>query len=124
MILLKPTILDESAPETGYEKPTLKYTNKDLEDSGRNLKLRYQKTGEWMNKESDEWLHKGENAIKKTLGIKKEEAASVEPQPEAAAKPADNVDAEPSPRPQEQPASDAQVSQTPRRRRGLFHVFD
>ena len=140
MILLKPTILDESAPETGYEKPTLKYTDKDLEDSGRNLKLRYQKTGEWMNKESDEWLHKGENAIKKTLGIKKEEDASVEPPPAAAAKPADNVDAEPSPRqseeppsssdaeetsrPQEQPASDAQVSQTSRRKRGLFHVFD
>lgn len=139
MILLKPTILDESAPETGYEKPTLKYTDKDLEDSGRNLKLRYQKTGEWMNKESDEWLHKGENAIKKTLGIKKEEDASVEPQPAAAAKPADNVDVEPSPRqseeppsssdaeetprPQEQPASDAQVSQTPRRKRGLFYAF-
>ena len=135
MILLKPTILDESAPETGYEKPTLKYTDKDLEDSGRKLKLRYQETGEWMNKESDEWLHKGENAIKKTLGIKKEEDASVGPQPEDAAKPADPVDAvkpaDPvdavsSPRQSEETpsASDAQVSQASRRKRGLFHIFD
>ena len=124
MVLMKPTILDESVPETGYEKPTLKYTDKDLEDSGRNLKLRYQETGEWMNKESDEWLHKGENAIKKTLGFKKKEDASVEPQPADAAKPADPVDAEDPPRPQEQPASDAQVSQTPRRKRGLFYAFD
>lgn len=101
MILMKPTILDESAPETGYEKPTLKYTDKDLEDSGRNLKLRYQETGEWMNKESDEWLHKGENAIKKTLGFKKKEDASVKPQPADAVKPADTVDAASSPRQEE-----------------------
>ena len=67
MILLKPTILDESAPETGYEKPTLKYTDKDLEDSGRKLKLRYQETGEWMRKESDEWLHKGEKKVKEAV---------------------------------------------------------
>ena len=98
MILLKPTILEDGAPDTGYEKPTLKYTDKDLEDSGRNLKLRYQETGEWMRKESDEWLHKGENAIKKTLGIKKEEDASVEPQPADAAKPAEPAEADSSPR--------------------------
>ena len=73
MILLKPTILEDGAPDTGYEKPTLKYTDKDLEDSGRNLKLRYQETGEWMRKESDEWLHKGEKAIKGVILGKPEE---------------------------------------------------
>lgn len=59
MILLKPTILDESALETGYEKPTLKYTDKDLEDSGRNLKLRYQ--------EEDDPMYKGEKKINDVL---------------------------------------------------------
>ena len=77
MILLKPTILDESAPETGYEKPTLKYSDKDLEDSGRKLKLRYQETGEWMRKESDEWLHKGEKKVKEAV---KEAFKSDEPE--------------------------------------------
>ena len=92
MILLKPTILGEE-PETGYEKPTLKYTDKELHDSGKNLKLRYQ--------DAEDRMRLGENAIEKTLGFKKKEDASEEPQPADAAKPADPVDAEKTPRQEE-----------------------
>ena len=65
MMLIRPTILDDDAPESGYEKPTLKYTDKLSANMGRNLKL--------YKAELDDKMTVGENKIEEAVGLKKKE---------------------------------------------------
>ena len=75
MMLIRPTILDEDEPVSGYEKPTFKYTDKLSEDMGKNLKL--------YKMDRDDAMTVRENEIKKSLGIKikEEEPADTEVKP-------------------------------------------
>lgn len=75
MMLIRPTILDDDAPESGYEKPTLKYTDKLSANMGRNLKL--------YKAELDDKMTVGENKIEEAVGLKKkeEEPADTEVKP-------------------------------------------
>lgn len=70
MMLIRPTILDDDAPESGYEKPTLKYTDKLSANMGKNLKL--------YKPELDDTMTIGENKIGAAIGLKKKEEEKTE----------------------------------------------
>ena len=65
MMLIRPTILDEDSPESGFEKPTMKYTDKLSANMGKNLKL--------YKPELDDTMTIGENKIGTAIGLKKKE---------------------------------------------------
>lgn len=65
MMLIRPTILDEDSPESGFEKPTMKYTDKLSANMGKNLKL--------YKPELDDTMTIGENKIGAAIGLKKKE---------------------------------------------------
>lgn len=65
MMLIRPTILDEDLPESGFEEPTMKYADKLSANMGKNLKL--------YKAELDDRMTVGENKIEEAIGLKKKE---------------------------------------------------
>ena len=71
VLLIRPTVLDDEAPDTGYEKPSLKIIEPLLSGVGRNV----------ISKHEDP-IEKGELAVKRYLGFEEKGAAVDEPKVE------------------------------------------
>ena len=116
IIMIRPTILEDT-DKTGFETNAIKEAEPLMKSSGRNLKK--EPYGPYSFKETGRKI--GDYLDERLVKPFKDEDKD---KPAEASKEGNPADAEGTPHQQEQPASDAQVSQAPRRKRGLLYAFD